>query len=300
VTNALARRGFLALCAASLYARRGSAEAAWPADSPFERIELGFDGKRFGKRCFAFLPKRAAGKQLRCLLLFHGLGETDSEANGIRAYSERYGLLDAYARLLTPPIARTLPAQDYLGLERMAALDRELGEHAMGDLAILCPFTPNPYKDARSAPLLDSYAAFIERTLLPAACARLPLCAEPAAWGIDGVSLGGYVSLEIFLRRPERFGAVGSTQGAFGVALAEVYARRIRETLAKVGPRKFHFSTSSYDPSRASSELLASRLVEQGISATLSLAPGPHDQRWLREVGCLELLLWQDRALVPS
>ncbi len=296
MSHALDRRSLLALLALGAYAGRAAAETAIP--SAFERVELAFDGKRFGRRCFAFLPKRAGGKKLRALVLFHGLGETESEALGIRAYSERYGLLDAYARLLAPPVTRTMPARDYLREQRIAELNQELAERPMGDLAIICPFTPNPYRDARSAPILDAYAAFVERTLLPAARARLPLYDEPSAWGVDGVSLGGYVSLEIFLRHPERFGSVGSTQGAFGVQLAEVYARRIREAVAKVGPRTFHLNTSSYDPSRASSELLARRLSEHGIPAELSLAPGPHDQRWLREVGCLELLLFQDRALV--
>lgn len=296
MSAALDRRSLLALLATSAFAGRARGEApAIPA--PFERIELGFEGKRFGRRCFAFVPKRASGKKLRALVLFHGLAETESEALGIRAYSERYGLLEAYARLLAPPVTRTLPARDYLSDERLVALNRELGDRPIGDLALLCPYTPNPYRDAHAAPVLDAYAAFVEDTLLPAARARLPLYDEPSAWGVDGVSLGGYVSLEIFLRRPERFGSVGSTQGAFGLELAEIYARRIREAVKKVGPRRFHLSTSSYDPSRASSERLARRLNEQGIPTQLSLAPGPHDQRWLREVGCLELLLFQDRAL---
>jgi hypothetical protein len=42
---------------------------------------------------------------------------------------------------------------------------------------------------------------------------------------------------------------------------------------------------------------LATRLAERGVSVTLTLAEGPHDQRFLREVGTLEMLLFQARAL---
>ncbi|HEY4156814.1 MAG TPA: alpha/beta hydrolase-fold protein [Polyangiaceae bacterium] len=296
---AFTRRDCLVLFAGSLCATRAWAgETSVQDSSPFERVELAFDGKRFGRRCFAFVPRRRAkDRKLRALLLFHGLGETESEALGIRAYSERYGLLDAYARLLSPPVARTMPNQSYLSDERIQQINRELTASPIGDLALICPFTPNPYKEANSAPVLDAYAAFIEHTLRPAAFAQLPLCEQPAAWGVAGVSLGGYVSLEIFLRRPELFGAVGSTQGAFGVQLAEIYARRIEAAVLRVGARKFQLSTSSYDPFRQSSERLAALIEQRGMPVTLSLAPGPHDQRWLREVGCLEMLLFNDRAL---
>jgi len=75
----------------------------------------------FGKRCLLLRPRRVpASKALPLLVLLHGLGETDDESRGIHAWANLYGLLDAYERL---PLA-------------------------VSDLAIVCPFTPNPLTGA--------------------------------------------------------------------------------------------------------------------------------------------------------
>jgi enterochelin esterase-like enzyme len=118
--------------------------------------------------------------------------------------------------------------------------------------------------------------------------------------GVDGVSLGGYVSLEVFLRKPELFGTIGTMQGAFGKQLAEVYARKCAELVNRLGPRRFHVTTSSFDPFREASELFAQRLKERGLDVTLTLPEGPHDQTFLREAGSLETLLFQARSLASG
>jgi len=144
---------------------------------------------------------------------------------------------------------------------------------------------------------LDRFADYLEQALLPAVRAATPTLEGVAHTGLDGVSLGGYVALEVFLRKPQLFGVVGCMQGAFGLALAEVYARRAAEVTERYGARAIHLTTSSYDPFRDAMQRLATRLAERGVSATFTLAPGPHDQRFLREVGTLEMLLFQARAL---
>jgi len=121
--------------------------------------------------------------------------------------------------------------------------------------------------------------------------------ADSATISLDGVSLGGYVALEVFSRKPELFGVLGSMQGAFGAQLADVYARRIAEASSKFGPRRVHVTTSTFDPFRDAAKRLAQRLSERGVASTFTLAEGPHDQTFLREVGTLELLLFQARAL---
>jgi acetyl esterase/lipase len=76
-----------------------------------------------------------------------------------------------------------------------------------------------------------------------------------------------------------------------------VYARRIAEASARLGPRRVHVTTSSFDPFRDAAKRLAQRLEERGVDVTFTLAEGPHDQTFLREAGTLELLLFQARAL---
>ena len=290
----LSRRRWLALAALGL-TRRARADD----DAPLSVAELPIAGAgRFGQKCLLLRPTRVPAQlPLPLLILFHGLGETGNEALGIHAWFQRYGLPEAYQRLSTPPVLRTLPRQRYLSDERLSEINRELAAAPFPDLAIVCPFTPNVLGKDPSSPVLDRYAEYIEHALLPAVRAATPTEDGSARLGIDGVSLGGYVALEVFSRKPELFGVLGSMQGAFGAQLAEVYARRIAEASAKFGPRRVHVTTSSFDPFRAAAERLAQRLRERGVSSTFTLADGPHDQTFLREVGTLELLLFQARAL---
>ena len=255
----------------------------------------------FGRKCLLIRPTRVPPEvALPLVILFHGLGETESESLGIHAWFERYGLPQAYARLCAPPVVRTLPQQRYLSDQRLLEINEELRTAPLPDVAWVCPFTPNVLGKDPSSPVLDGYAGYIEQVLLPAVRAATPILDSAAHLGVDGVSLGGYVALEVFSRKPELFGVVGSLQGAFGPKLAEVYARRIAEASFKFGPRRVHVTTSSFDPFRDASRQLAQRLGERGVNVTLTLPAGPHDQTFLREAGTLEMLLFQARALHDS
>jgi len=253
---------------------------------------------RFGQKCLLLRPARVpATEALPLVVLFHGLGETGSEALGIRAWYDRYGLPQAYARLSSPPVERTLPRERYLTDARLLELNRELSAEPFPDVAMLCPFTPNVFKQHPSAPFLDRYADYIERALLPAARAATPTLATPAHGGVAGVSLGGYVALEVFLRKPGAFSALSCVQAALSSAATERYAQRLAELPTLEGPRAIQLVTSSIDPFRDATQRLAKRLSERGVCATLASPAGPHDQRFLREVGTLEMLLFQARAL---
>jgi hypothetical protein len=272
----------------------GAVMAADLAD--IEERELEVPGERLASRCLLLLPRVPSGRE-RLLVLFHGLGETVSQSLGIRAWADRYGLLAAHARLSRPPVSRTLPEVKYLTDERLVALNQALGAAPFRGLALACPFTPNVFRQPSTAAALDRYAAWIVDGLVPVVSKELGRSREDLAPAVDGVSLGGYVSLEVFLRRPEAFAAVGSTQGAFRPALADVYALRFEKAFEKVGRKPVRVATSGWDSGRAASERLSKLLGERGIDATLSVPPGPHDQRWLREVGTLELLYHYDRIL---
>ncbi len=296
MSRALSRRHLLAL---------GSTLLTEPARAELASLtvrELAVPGAgNFAQKCLLLRPTRALeSTPLKLVVLFHGLGETGREALGIRAWYERYGLPEAYARLSAPPVVRTLPKKRYLSDERLTAINAELAAVPFQDLAIVCPFTPNVLGKDPNSPVLDHYADYVERALLPAVRAATPTLIGAAHLGVDGVSLGGYVSLEVFSRKPELFGVVGTMQGAFGMQLAEVYARRIADASAELGPRRVHITTSSLDPFRAAAERLSLRLMERGLAPTLTLAEGPHDQTFLREAGTLEMLLFQARALQGS
>ena len=177
---------------------------------------------KFARKCLLLRPARVPETEaLPLLVLFHGLGETTSEALGIRAWYDRYGLPQAYARLSEPPVQRTLPRERYLTDERLLELNRELVVRPFADLALVCPFTPNVFKQHPSGPSLDRYAEYVEQALLPAVRAATPTLSGREHCGVAGVSLGGYVALEVFLRKPALFAALSCEQGALSRAAAE-------------------------------------------------------------------------------
>jgi pimeloyl-ACP methyl ester carboxylesterase len=261
-----------------------------------EPLELVLPGDpKLARRCLLLVPRAAPPKRL--LVLCHGLGETTNERLGVSAWSKLYGLSAAFERLLAPPVQRVLPGARYFTDEHLATLNAELAQRPFEGLAIACPFTPNVYEAVSKLGALNRYADWIGDTLLPELRQRLGLALAPHSVALDGVSLGGYVSLEVFLRRPELFGAAGCVQGAIRTSVTDDYARRLAAAFAKVGPRTLRIATSSNDPFRPPSERLVKRLRERGVGVTLSITPGPHSQTWLREVGSLELLHFYDRTL---
>jgi enterochelin esterase-like enzyme len=163
-------------------------------------------------------------------------------------------------------------------------------------MVIACPVTPNPWK-LDGAWTLDRYADWLTKTLLPAVRERAPVIDGRAAVGLDGCSLGGYVGLEVFLRKPEAFGTLGVVQPAISVGGAAQYARRIADAITRAGPCPVHVETSTGDPYRNASEELARQCLRLGVACELRVIPGPHDQSWLREIGTAEMVLWHDRKL---
>lgn len=275
------------------------AYGASPASSLLDMIDLELEGDRdLARRALVLVPKGRA-RQRAVLILLHGLGETGNELAGIHAWGERYGLVRAYERLMSPPVTRENPKLDYLDQERAKELNASLEKTPFAGLVMVCPVTPNPYK-RDAAKVFESYGTWLEQVLLPGVRRRLAIGDAPLAVGLDGCSLGGYVGLEVLLRRPGLFTSFGVVQPAIGQAGAVRYAERIAAAIARVGPLPIHIETSSRDPYREPSKLLARKLGELGVPNQFRLSDGPHDQPWLREVGTLEMLLWHDRQLNHS
>ena len=112
------------------------------------------------------------------------------------------------------------------------------------------------------------------------------------------LGVGGYVGIEVFLRKPHVFGTFGGVQSAFNVPGALAYAERIARAVADNGPCPIRLGTSGGDPYKKANEAMAKKLTELGVPNELSVPPGPHNQPWLKEVGTLDMLLWHDRKLV--
>lgn len=289
--------------AAALGPRRALADAppatpaaAPPAPQDLEIRDLQVAGDRaLGHRFTLCIPKHIPqGTRVPLLVLLHGLGETGDERTGAYAWLERYGLGAAYDRLRRPPVARTSKRRDWTDA-RLAEVNAALAAQPLRGLAIACPYTPSVNRAPNPAAALDGYARWIAEVVLPRARAEAPVFDDAARTSLDGCSLGGFVGLEVFLRRPELFGAWGGVQSAFGAHRAPGYAERIGRAIAAAGPRDLHLLTSSGDPFHDASAQLAAALAKKGLPCALRVLPGPHDQPWLREAGTLEMLLWHDR-----
>lgn len=253
------------------------------------------EGSRLARRVRLLLPERPVlTDALPLLILLHGLGETGNEQAGLDAWSERYGLVSAYERLRRPPIARTLARGRYLTDDQIGTLNAALHRRPLSAMAIVCPFTPNVHRQPSVARAIDEYSHWIASKVLPSVQSAAGIETRRLTTAIDGCSLGGFVALEVFLRRPELFGAFGMVQGAIGVGSAANYAERIRRAAASHGSTAIRLSTSTADPYLRANRALSNALSQRELAHTLAIQPGPHDQPWLREVGSLTMLHWHD------
>ncbi|HEX5660451.1 MAG TPA: alpha/beta hydrolase-fold protein, partial [Polyangiales bacterium] len=149
------------------------------------------------------------------MIAFHGKGESVlGPARGYAAWMDRYGLGNAYSALLGAPVV----ASAFGGLVRdkeLAALNAELRAQAFRGVLAVGVYTPDLLPEAQDGEALESYASWVADTLVPHIQKTLPVASTvPRQVGVDGVSLGGMVALEVGLRHPRVFGAVGSMQPA--------------------------------------------------------------------------------------
>ncbi len=268
----------------------------------FRVLDLALEGdKRLATRVAIFVPNHLAkDEKVPLLVLLHGLGETWDQGVGAFAWVERYGLGNAYARLRRPPVTRTSRLASLLPDARLAELNASLAARPFRGLAIACPYTPNIVKQPDPAAALDAYAGWIADVVVPRARREAPVLDGAAHSSLDGVSLGGYLGLEVFVRRPDVFGAVGVVQSAMSSLKVPVYAEKIAAIHAaaiKAGrpPPTFHIETTHADPMHDLNLALSNELTRRGVANDFVVLPGSHDQTFLREAGSMEMLLWHDR-----
>jgi pimeloyl-ACP methyl ester carboxylesterase len=291
------RRTFLGAVAASLTSLDAAiADADVATRGEVEVRDLALPGDRsLGQRMTLVIPKKIVlTSNIPLLVLLHGLGETGDQRTGAFAWLERYGLETSLDRLFHPPVTRIAKRGDFTD-EHLRNVNADLSASPFAGFVIACPYTPNVNRAPNVKTTLDGYAQWITDVVIPRAQQEAPVTKDASRMAIDGCSLGGFVAIEVFLRRPQNFGALGTVQAAIGEHRAAPYAERIANILRDVGPRAIHLETSSADPFRAANEALANELTKRQVTHDAIVLPGPHDQPWLREVGTLEMLRWHDR-----
>lgn len=236
--------------------------------------------------------QRKGAERWPVLLAFHGMAESrQGPRKGYLAWTEHYGLVPAYEALLRGP----LQASDYGGLVRREHLDTVNAEFKLAPfqgLFVVSVYTPDLL--AQSASEVDRYAAWVVNRLLPKVREVWPV-ADPERTGVDGVSLGGMVALEVGLRYPQHFRTVGAIQPAVrgrDAALSE----RARAGQAR-GIQRIRLLSSDEDPLLGATRALSQALRRVRVPHTLSVVPGRHDYAFNRGPGSVEMLRFHDRAL---
>lgn len=254
-----------------------------------------------GERAMMLVPWSTPGSQgdpasaARPLLVaLHGRGEAGRGLDvGAGGWPNDYQLDRLHRRLLAPPLT-SADLRDMVSLPRLARLNASLAAAPYRGLAVACPYTPDlPDKSADGA---RGFGRFVVEELLPRLRVAAGSSASRAATGIDGVSMGGRLSLLVGLRHPEIFGAVGALQPAIRVEEAPMISELARAAMAraKVALRLVTSEEDFFLPAvRAASE----RMRADGVEHELLVIPGTHGYEFNRGPGGAEMLLWHERVL---
>lgn len=234
--------------------------------------------------------------KLPIVIAFHGKGESAlGPTRGYAAWVERYGLGKAYAALLDPP----LTAAAFGGLARageLSALNEELRAHAFQGVLTVGVYTPDLLLAVGEPEKIQRYAEWVAHTLVPEVQRKLPVASTiPRQVGVDGVSLGGMVALEVGLRFPAVFGAVGAMQPA--VRGREALLAALAEQARSKHHQNLRLLSSDRDPLLPVTQTLSQELRKRHVAHQLVVTPGGHDYAFNRGPGAIELLHFHDRAL---
>jgi len=263
--------------------------------------ERAFESSPVGREKAVFVVPRwgKPGERFPLLVALHGRGEAVRGVDaGAWGWIRDYELDRAMARLRSPPLTR----QDFKGFvdeERLQRINASLAERPFRGLVVVCPWVPDVLSD-RDRPNFDAAAPFgdfVVQQLLPGALSDTPALADPGATGIDGVSLGGRVALQVGLSHPERFGAIGTLQPAIQDAEAAELARRAGRALAGAQSLRLRLLTSDRDYFRPGIGSLHAALLAARVPHEHLVVVGPHDYVFNRGPGGIEMLLWHDRVL---
>lgn len=244
------------------------------------------------------LPRLAAsashppGHRWPVLVALHGLGEAQrGPGRGYLGWNVDYAMPRAYEALLRG----RLDASDYGGFvrpEHLARVNAWLAARSFEGVAVVTPYTPAialPEQGAARA----RYGRWVVGTLLPSVRRAVAgLSSAPEGTGIDGVSLGGRIALEVGFRHPEAFGAVGGIQPA-----VRGDADRLAEMVRVDAHQRIRLLTSDGDGFQEATRLLGRSLERRGIDHELLVLPGPHAYAFNRGPGSIELLRFGATAL---
>src|SRR5690606_19151599 len=146
------------------------------------------------------------------------------------------------------------------------------------------PFVPDIGGEPLGSPTMTEYVDWLAGPLVDAVRERFRGAARTREGvGIDGVSLGGRVSLEAGFRHPEAFGVVGGMQPA--IRGQEEGLAELARAASERGAQRIRLLTSDEDPFLWATRRRSAALRERRITHTFTALPGPHDYEFNRGPG---------------
>jgi hypothetical protein len=273
----------------SLFAHHRALDVPTPGGGPTQRVLVSWP-----RRSGGVLPTR---ERWPILIALHGAREAAlPPSRGCLAWRVDYALDPALGAL----VRGTLTSQSYGGLvtpARLEAVNAALRARPFRGLFVVTPYTP-PFRGVGS-PEARAWGDWLAGPVLTAVRATFPASLSRDGVGIDGVSLGGRVALDVGLAHPEAFGAVGALQPAFDEAAMQAL---VDSAAARPSARaqRLRILTSDGDTGRAAAQALSAALRERRIEHELQVATGTHGYAFNRGPGALEMLLFPDAALAAE
>ncbi len=259
-------------------------------DGELERVVVVFPRRPDGR-------EQPPGERYPLLVALHGRAEAArGPSRGILGWYTDYELPAAFGALARG----RLTSADYHSFVRPAQLDvvnARLEARPFRGVMVVMPYTPDLIDEPVGSERVQRYGAWLSGPLLRTIREEFPQAARTRdGTGIDGVSLGGMLSLEAGFTHPDAFGAVGGIQPAIRGrerALADAAAgghgnRR---------PQRIQLLTSEADPFLPPTRTLAEDLRSARISYRLAVYPGPHGRDFNRGPGGIEMLRYFDEVL---
>jgi hypothetical protein len=240
------------------------------------------------------------GRRYAVLVALHGRGESlKGPSRGTLGWNVDYLLPQAYGALGRGRLER-VDYRAFVTDRHLAAVNAELGSRARDGVLVVTPYVPDLLAQNVPREEMARYGEWIVNGLLPAVRRAYPQAARGrAGTGIDGVSLGGRVALEVGFAHADAFGAVGAIQPAV-TGETERVATLARTAGETHGAQAIRLLTSEGDPFLAATRELSTELQERRVPHSLLVLPGPHDYEFNRGPGAIELLRFGQNALASE
>lgn len=298
----LARASLLIAALALALAAGPSASGAQPYSEWVHYRRLDVETPWGPRRVLVTFPRRGdrlehpPEERYPLLIALHGRGEARDPERGYLGWANLYRLPDAFAALLHGRVS----AGNYNRFVReshLAYVNESLRARPFVGVMVVTPSVPDIAGEALGSERMRELGDWLSGPLLEQVRERFEGAARTReGTGIDGVSMGGRVALEVGLSHPEAFGAVGGLQPAISGHEAELADSAL--AAARTHTQHLRLLASEDDQSILwATRRLSTALTERRVPHRLTVMPGPHGYEFNRGPGGIEMLLFHDRAL---